>query len=154
MNATITIPDWNGDPIAFVYEFACGIDQKTWYILIGTVVAFAIVRAIINGIKHAVTAVIIALVLFAGSMYSNKIMTDVGLNFKDGVVLINNDSMKATSIKLSNLERITLSKRDGKAVVTFKIKETEDRECVFDESYYPAIRIALKKMHINKIDIE
>ena len=154
MNGAITIPDWNGDPVAFLYEFICGIDQKTWYLLICTFVAFAVVRVIINGIKHATVAIIIALVLFCGATYSAKVMKTVGMVTDEGHLFINNESLPFTTIKLSDIDGIVLSKRDGKAVVTIQMHEKKDKECVFDESYYTPIRTALKKLDFENVVIE
>lgn len=154
MNGAITIPDWNGDPIAFVYEFLCGIDEKTWLVLIGIAVAFAIVRAIINGLKHATVAVVVALVLLFGYKYSDKVMTDVGILYQEGYLLVDNASLHKETIRMDTVDRITLSKRDGKAVVTIKIADKKDKECVFDESYYAPIRIALKKLGLKNVYIE
>lgn len=150
----ITIPDWNGDPISFLYEFICGIDEKTWLALIGIMVAFAVVRAVINGIKHSVVAVSIALVLLFGYKYADKIMKDVGILYTEGYVLVDNESIHKAVIKTSDIEEIILSKRDGKAVVTIKMVEKKDKECIFNESYYAPIRMALKKLDFDNIVIE
>lgn len=153
MSGALTIPEWNGDIVAYVYEIICTTDKNVWYTIIGAFIALAIIRALFNGIKHALFAIVLALVFTFGLHTANKIKDDIGIEYENGFIVINNDIINKT-IKLDTIENIRLYKdSNDNACIEIESKSGNYTDLKFDGKYYAPVKVVLKKIPI-EIDIE